>query len=138
MRSGLCNDLGVGDATFDKKRAERLRLGDLVPRFDRFNQLWVFPTDGFPKDAVRRLEHVRTPDRNRKNAARSDKAPKPSHGARQIWNEKDTEDTHYGVEGSICEGQVLEVTAAKLDICEAAFSAPLGSFVQEIHGEINR
>ena len=35
------------------------------------------------------------------------------------------------------KGQAFEIGPAKLDICETLFGSPLGSFIQELFGEID-
>jgi hypothetical protein len=75
MRPRLCDNVGSSHATFNEKRAKRVRLGDFIPGLDRFEQLRVLLTDGFPEFVIRRLEHLGVaPDRDRKETGWADKA----------------------------------------------------------------
>jgi hypothetical protein len=53
MRPRLCDNVGISLATFNEKRAKRVRLDDFIPGLDRFEQLRVLLTDGFPVESTR-------------------------------------------------------------------------------------
>jgi hypothetical protein len=93
--------------------------------------------DCFPEYAVGRFEQAPTPNGDREQPIRADKTPQLPDGTFQVRDEKDPEDAEYSVEGSIRERQTFEVCPTKLNICETLFRSPLGSFIQELFGEID-
>src|SRR5262249_28806555 len=137
MRPGLCDDDGVTHATFNEKRTKRVRLDDFIPGLDRPKQLRVCLANGFPEFFIRRLEHLGTPNRDRKVAARADKTPQPSDRSLKIGNEKNPEDPYHSIEGLGSKGKTLGVATAKFYGCQTAFHRDAGSFFREILRQIN-
>jgi hypothetical protein len=74
---------------------------------------------------------------NTSTAGRADKTPQLPDGSFYVRDEKDPKNTEYSVKRSIRKRQTLEVCPTKLNICETLFRSPLGSFIQELFGEID-
>jgi hypothetical protein len=137
VRPGLCDNDRVGHATFNEKRAKRVRLDDSVPGLDRLKQLSVLPADGFPEFAIRRFEQLGAPNRDCKAARWADKTPQASDCPVYIWNKENAEDANHGIEGPVSKGKILQVSTAEFYVCQAVLRSPLRSLVQEILCKIN-
>ena len=137
MPSWFVPGFRIRHTALEKERTKRIRLKDLTPRFDRPIKFRVLAPDGFPEYGVSRFEQAPTPNGNRKQPIRADKTPQLSDRSFQVRDKKYPEDTEYSVEYSIRKRQAFEVGPAKLNIGEALIHGPLGSFIQEISGEID-
>ena len=137
MPPWLGHDFRVRHTTLDQESPERIGLKDLAPWFDRPIEFRILLADCFPEYAVGRFEQASTPNGDRQQPIRADKTPQLPDRSFYVRDEKDPKNTEYSVKCSIRKRQAFKVSTTKLNICETFFRGALGSFIQEIAGEID-
>jgi len=84
---------GVGE-----KGAQRLRLGDAVPRVEATVEVGLLFADGIPEGGAHGFDEARAPGGDGEGAAGGDEAPELADGGGDVRYEEDAEDADHGIE----------------------------------------
>jgi hypothetical protein len=137
MPSRFGHGFRVSHTALEQERAKGIGLKDLAPWFDRPIEFRILAVDCFPEYAVGWFEQAAPPNGDREQPIRAHETPQLPYRSLQVRDKKYPEYAEYSVECSTRKRQALEVCPEKVNVSATLCRSSLGSFTQELFGEID-